>query len=158
MAYEYFQNRNLNAENAIQGGKIANPRYDNNRWGGQAGGPIIKDKLFYFANYERQSIGQSSQNYICTPTAAGIATLKGMAGFNATNLGVFTKYVPLSPSPVTDANDHACFNGIPARSSLRFIRTQTSTPTAPAMLATLPQPALALTAPREPRTLSWETT
>ena len=59
---------------------------------------------------QRQSIGQSSQNYICTPTANGIATLKGMAGFNATNLGVFTKYVPLSPSPVTDANDHACFN------------------------------------------------
>jgi hypothetical protein len=48
-AYEYFQNRNLNAENAVKGGKIPNPRYDNNRYGGQVGGPIKKAKIFYFA-------------------------------------------------------------------------------------------------------------
>ena len=63
--YEYFQNRNLNAENAIQGGKIANPRYDNNRYGGQVGGPILKDKLFFFVNYERNTVGQSLSSYLC---------------------------------------------------------------------------------------------
>lgn len=110
VAYEYFQNRNLNAENAIQGGKIPNPRYDNNRWGGQVGGPIKKDKLFYFANFERQSIGQSGQYYVCTPTSSGISTLKGISALNQTNVGVFTKYSPVSPSQVTGANDLACFN------------------------------------------------
>ncbi|HZL51318.1 MAG TPA: carboxypeptidase regulatory-like domain-containing protein [Terracidiphilus sp.] len=110
IAYEYFQNRNLNANNAIQGGKTDIPRYDNNRFGGQAGGAIIKDKLFYFGSYERQSIGQSGSYYLCTPTAAGMTAIKGMSGFNANNLGVFTKYVPVSSSQVTDANDHACFN------------------------------------------------
>ena len=54
VAYEYFQNRNMNAENGFQGGKIPNPRYDNNRYGGQIGGPIKKDKLFFFSNFERQ--------------------------------------------------------------------------------------------------------
>lgn len=111
MAYEYFQNKNLNAENAIQGGKIPNPRYDNNRFGGQVGGPVIKDKLFYFANYERQSIGQSTQNYICVPTTAGMAKLnQNAAWFNATNLGIYSKYSPVAATQVDDQSDLACFN------------------------------------------------
>ena len=110
MAYEYFQNRNLNAENAIQGGKIPNPRYDNNRYGAQVGGPIKKDKLFYFANFERQSIGQNSQGHICVPTSAGMATLNSKGWFNATNLGVYTKYSPVADTQVDDQSDLACFN------------------------------------------------
>jgi hypothetical protein len=113
VAYEYFQNRNLNAENAIVGGKQPNPRYDNNRWGGEAGGPIKKDKLFYFANFERNSIGQSGQEYICAPTADGYNALKTVSTFNPTNLGIFTKYMPVAPSQVTGGatgNDNACFN------------------------------------------------
>ena len=110
VAYEYFQNRNLNAENAIVGGKIPNPRYDNNRWGGEAGGPIKKDKLFYFANFERNSIGQSGQYYLCTPTAAGMTALAGIPTFNPNNLAVFTKYTPVSPSQIDGLVDNACFD------------------------------------------------
>jgi hypothetical protein len=110
MAYEYFQNKNLNAENAIQGGKIPNPRYDNNRYGAQVGGPIKKDKLFYFANFERQSIGLSSQGHLCVPTSSGMATLKSKGWFNATNLGIYTKYSPVVDTQVDDQSDLACFN------------------------------------------------
>lgn len=110
VAYEYFQNRNLNAENGYEGGKIPNPRYDNNRYGGQVGGPIKKDKLFYFANFERQSIGQSGQYYICTPTSDGINTIKNFAGLSAANVGVYSQYTPASSSQVTDQTDQACFN------------------------------------------------
>jgi len=119
-AYEYFQNRNLNAENAIQGGKIPNPRYDNNRFGGQIGGPIKKDKLFYFASYERNSIGQSGQYWICTPTTAGMGQLNdGTHNFSTNNLGIFTKYMSpyASATQVTggttgsNGTDLACGNG-----------------------------------------------
>jgi len=112
--YEYMQNRNLNAENAVQGGKIPNPRYDNNRYGGQIGGPIKKDKLFYFANYERNPVGQSGQYWICTPTTGGMTTLgDGTHNFSANNLGIFTKYMNpyASASQVTSATDLACGNG-----------------------------------------------
>ncbi len=109
-AYEYFQNRNLNAENAIQGGKVPNPRYDFNRYGGQVGGPIKKDKLFYFANFERQTTGQSSSYYLCTPTAAGMSELTTIPNLSSTNLGIFTKYTLVSPSQVDASADNACFN------------------------------------------------
>ena len=120
VAYEYFQNRNLNAENAIQGGKIPNPRYDNNRYGGQIGGPIKKDKLFYFASYERNSIGQSGQYWICTPTTAGMTSLgDGTHNFNTNNLGIFTKYMNPYASTTqvnggttgSNGTDLACGNG-----------------------------------------------
>ncbi len=74
----------------IQGGKQPNPRYDNNRYGAQVGGPIKKDKLFYFANYERQTTGQAGQYFLCTPTAAGLTALADPGlNFSQTNLGEF---------------------------------------------------------------------
>ncbi len=109
-AYEYFQNRGLNAENAIAGGKVPNPRYDFNRYGGQAGGPIKKDKLFWFTNFERQTTGQSSSYFLCTPTAAGFSTLSTIPNLSATNLGVFSKYTVVSPTQVDASVDNACFN------------------------------------------------
>ena len=113
-AYEYFDNRNLNAASGIAGGKIPNPRYDFNRYGGQLGGPILREKLFFFANFERQTTGQSASYYLCTPTAAGIAAL-GTAGlnFNATNLAQYLKYTPVATAGTgggIDASlDNACF-------------------------------------------------
>jgi hypothetical protein len=96
--YEYFQNRNLNAESGTQGGKPAvNPRFDNNRYGGQIGGPVLRDKLFFFANYERNTIGQNPAIFSCVPTAAGLSTLKNLGstyGFNTNNLAQYLKYTP----------------------------------------------------------------
>jgi hypothetical protein len=117
--YEYFQNRNLNAESGIAGGKIPNPNYDNNRYGGEVGGPIFRNKLFFFANYERNKIAQNLSNYVCTPTAAGFTTLNGLASsFSAVNLAQFVKYTPVanflgkgsSANGIDAKSDNACFN------------------------------------------------
>ena len=54
--YEYFRNRNLNAVDnfyALQG-LTSNPRFDSNRYGGTFGGPIIRNRLFFFTHFERQ--------------------------------------------------------------------------------------------------------
>jgi hypothetical protein len=119
VAYENFQNRELNAESGILGGKIPNPRYDFNRYGGEVGAPILKNKIFAFVNYERQTTGQNVAYYNCVPTATGLSTLQGLSSYNfsANNLSEYSKYTPtpnfLGGAQVTDANDNACFTGNP---------------------------------------------
>ena len=105
--YEYMQNRDLNAVDAnnTHQGIYSLPRFDFNRLGATIGGPIKKDKLFYFGNFEYAALGQASQpaSAVFAPTAAGIALLNGMPGLSKTNLGVFEKYVPVAPTATNDA-------------------------------------------------------
>jgi len=103
--YEYFQNRNLNAQDSQvalaqvgQGLKPFNTRYDNNRFGGQIGGPIIKNKLFFFTDWEYDPVGNVTSSTACGPTAAGYAALAADTSVSAVNLQQFQQYVGASPA------------------------------------------------------------
>jgi hypothetical protein len=67
-AYEFVRNQAFDAQNAFDTSKLG---YHLNQFGGSFGGPIKKDKLFYYANYEggRQSISPSA-NLSTVPTTA----------------------------------------------------------------------------------------
>lgn len=114
-AYEYFQNRNLNAIDstvALQfapGQTPVNPRFDDNRFGGQVGGPIFKDKLFYFVNFEYNPIGQSQTNpAICAPTAAGWQTISTIPSVNQSNATGFAAY---ATAPAQSTTGGCAVNG-----------------------------------------------
>ena len=99
-AYDYFENRDLNAAdnlNFVEGNPL-HPRYDNNRFGGNLGGPIKRNKLFFFVDYEYQPIGQVASTYFFAPTAAGYSTLAALPGINQTNLQQFQKYMGTATS------------------------------------------------------------
>src|ERR1700722_10258967 len=57
--YEFLRNSALDARNFFDHGDI--PHFERNVFGASAGGPIVKDKTFFFANYEgfRQGLGVS---------------------------------------------------------------------------------------------------
>jgi len=96
VAYEYLMNRHLNAAdnlNAVDGNPL-HPRYDNNRFGGAIGGPIKKNKLFFYVDYEFNPIGSvASGGLVCAPTSAGYGTLAGVSGISSTNLSVLKQYL-----------------------------------------------------------------
>ncbi|HET8546482.1 MAG TPA: TonB-dependent receptor [Bryobacteraceae bacterium] len=103
--YEYFQNRNLNAVDAgyARVGVLSNPRFDQNRFGGSVGGPIRRDRLFYFGALEYHTTGQqASSGATFVPTADGMRTLEGLSGVNRTNLDVLKRYTPAAAQRAMD--------------------------------------------------------
>jgi Carboxypeptidase regulatory-like domain len=119
MAYEYFRNRNLDAidQKIANQGITKNPRYDNNRFGGQVGGPIIKDKLFYFVNFELNPVGQatSPSSARLAPTADGWTAILGIPGISANNANGFAQYAtaPANDKGTVVVNDYVTTPGTP---------------------------------------------
>ncbi len=66
-AYEYFQNDDLNARNFFSA-SVPFERFDN--FGGSVGGPIIKNKFFFFFNVDKTVNNSSYANINTFPTAA----------------------------------------------------------------------------------------
>jgi hypothetical protein len=97
MVTEYLQNRNLNAadqQNLVNGVDL-HPRFDDNRFGGNVGGPIRKNKLFFFADVERELNGMAaSPGRIFAPTQTGYDALASISGLSSTNLAILKQYLP----------------------------------------------------------------
>lgn len=100
--YDYMMNRYLNALDASfkRQGISERQRLDQNRLGGAIGGPIVKNKLFYFGDFEYIPYGVSGTpaSEVKGPTADGISMLSQMPGISQTNFGIFKQYVPVAPT------------------------------------------------------------
>jgi carboxypeptidase family protein/TonB-dependent receptor-like protein len=99
-AFEYIRNSVLDARNFFDAGSV--PPFKRNQFGGVVGGPIKKDKTFFFGGYEglRQGLG--------TTLIAGVPTLQAKQGIlpGGTVLPVIPAVVPyLNLYPLPNGRD-----------------------------------------------------
>jgi hypothetical protein len=65
--YEYFRNKVLNAQGYLN---TVKPQFNQNQFGGTFGGPIRKDRTFFFTSYEGRRIRQGQpSDPVLVPTA-----------------------------------------------------------------------------------------
>jgi len=72
-AIEYFRNDALDARNFFNPSSTPKAQFHNNQFGGSLGGPIVKDKTFFFLNYEGQRERVGVVTLGCVPDPRQIA-------------------------------------------------------------------------------------
>jgi len=77
-AFEFFRNSALDARNYFNT-EARKTLFQNNQFGGSLGGPIIKDKTFFFVAYEGQRENVGSDFLLNVPTQAQIAQAQAVA-------------------------------------------------------------------------------
>ncbi len=85
-AWEYLRNTNLNAEGYFLPNVGGKPALHRNQFGGNFGGPVKKDKLFFFLDYEGYRQTSSSTDEASLPSCAergeaGTTSCSGSLGY-----------------------------------------------------------------------------
>jgi hypothetical protein len=103
VAYEYLRNADVDARNFFDPLNI--PPYKRNQFGASVGGPVKKDKTFFFFNWESTRIRQSISKVGTVPTAA-----MHSGNFSALSASIY------DPSSINAAGQRTPFPGniIPA--------------------------------------------
>ncbi len=114
--FEYLRNNDFDARSPFNPSPAAQPPFHLNQFGADLGGPIIRDKTFFFANFEgfRQSLGLTQVGYVPTDafraqTAAAQPALASVLSAYPTGNGPVSAKAPqaqlwtgTTASPVTE--------------------------------------------------------
>lgn len=119
-AYEFFRNDKLNANPYKFGANIPKPKYRQNQFGGSLGGPIIKDKTFFFADYEGLNIIKNQNPTTTTvPTLAERDLVNTIPAAQIDKIGL--QYFNLYPLPTNSSASGGNYVG--ARADSQFNKT-----------------------------------
>jgi hypothetical protein len=115
--FEYFRNDALDARNYFDPTSSPKAPFHNSQFGGSLGGPIVKDKTFFYVDYEgqRENVGVVSLG--CVPTLSQIAGAEaavkaggGTVSPIGTSILNFYPHNAANYIPGTVSNDAGCFN------------------------------------------------
>ncbi len=107
--FEFFRNNALDARNFFnQVGTPQNP-FHNNQFGGALGGPIKRDKTFFFVDYEAMREKGAEASTACVPTAQDIATATAANG--GTVNPVISALLARNPWPAPNLGGSCLSNG-----------------------------------------------
>jgi hypothetical protein len=103
-AYYYVRNEYFAAKSAMLPTTSRKPKIRNNQWGASIGGPIMRDKLFFFVNYERQKYIIGAQSAATEPTDAWVNKAKTLLAkhnvpVSQTSLNLLTALWPQGNKP-----------------------------------------------------------
>lgn len=141
--FEFFRNDALNAnewQNKLQTPYIPRPKLRWNQFGGAVGGPIIKNKLFFFADYQgsRFDIPSSGSNYsvftalertgnVSELVAAGYAIKDPLTGNPfPSNVIPANRLSPAALAIITSSNYPTPINGNLSANAINVRRTATN--------------------------------
>jgi hypothetical protein len=99
-AYEFFRNSVLDAKNYFDLPTLPIPAYHRNQFGGALGGPIKKDKLFFFFNYEglRAEQFQTGEALVPVDSLMQAAFATNPNSYIRSILNIYEQYRPNAPA------------------------------------------------------------
>jgi hypothetical protein len=98
-AFDYFRNTALNTRNYFNPAGQQQQPFHLNQFGSDIGGPIFKDKTFFFVDYEGVRETGAEASPACVPTAADLSANAPTPGNLASINPVVQKLLALNPWP-----------------------------------------------------------
>jgi hypothetical protein len=105
--YGYFRDDALNARNALSGTKLP---MSQKQYGGSLGGPVVRDRTFFFANAERRLLDQSGLTTISDANVAVINARLDAVGYPGARVATGIYANPVHSLHAMGKVDHQ-FNG-----------------------------------------------
>jgi hypothetical protein len=107
-AYDYIRDDRLNAANALSGTTL--PMHQA-QYGASVGGPLVRDRTFYFANVEQRRLDQSGLTTILPASAAIVNARLGGVGYAGPPVATGVYPNPVDSTNVLAKLDHQLSGG-----------------------------------------------
>jgi len=127
--FEFFRNNALDARNYFDNTSLPQNPFHNNQFGGSLGGPIFKDKTFFFIDYEGLREVGSQSTPSCVPTANDISFYAPVSGNTASINSVAAKILAQKGWPAPNGSGSCIGNpadGLNSDGSFKTVSSNTT--------------------------------